>query len=176
MTDNNNVINFINDMNVPLENSLQDDAPGFNSFSSERYPVVRKLMNSQGPTCWKCKGNGEVLQRNKSIICKVCQGNKRINANSKFVDGSIRPGHVTKQFIPNGWKAIGPTCKGFDNDYLSLISENDRKYLSPDIGEELCVLIGEWRIFQRYSKLFLIIFNDVSIFPIKVVIDGQLMI
>jgi tRNA1Val (adenine37-N6)-methyltransferase len=114
---------------VPLENSLDDNAPGY------------QTANSSGPVCWKCKGTGVVLG---DVVCKVCSGSKRLPIKRDLVRGAEKPGQFVKRTTPTGWEAIGPAAF-----HYSTPDEQLPQPLQPENGEQLCFLVGNWRIFQR---------------------------
>ena len=141
-------------MSIPVSVSLKEDAPGHNKDD----------LDLQGPICWKCKGTG--LSRFKKK-CKICGGERRLRPKRKLVracDFSFpllrhietltttkiqvlamsRPGRITKARLG---KKPGPKPRG---------NPENIKTLNPKPGEELCCLVGSWRIFQvvgghRYS-------------------------
>jgi tRNA1Val (adenine37-N6)-methyltransferase len=114
---------------VPLENSLDDNAPGYHTASSS------------GPACWKCKGTGVVRG---DVLCKVCSGSKRLPVKRRLVRGAGKPGQFVKRTEPIGWDATGPAAF-----HHSTPDEQLPQPLQPENGEQLCFLVGNWRIFQR---------------------------
>lgn len=138
---------------LPVSVSLKEDAPGHNKDD----------LDLQGPICWKCKGTGLHFKKK----CKICGGERRLKPKRKLVracDFSFpllrhietltttkiqvlamsRPGRITKARLG---KKPGPKPRG---------NPENIKTLNPKPGEELCCLVGSWRIFQvvgghRYS-------------------------
>ena len=120
-------------MSIPVHLSLTgDDAPGHNEHS----------YDLQGPLCWKCNGCGEVKKKKKK--CTVCEGVGRLKPKRKIIESRTKPGRITKC---RGGPKPGPKPRG---------NPKNIKELNPQMGEELCCLVGSWRIFQcigghRYS-------------------------
>lgn len=115
---------------VPLENSLEDNAPGYNSSQ----PV--------GPLCWKCDGIG--VRRKNSLVCTVCNGSKRLPVKQDVLSAADKPGSFSKQKEPPGWTPTGPVAF-----HSSIPDEQLPHPLQPRNGEQLCSLVGNWRIYQR---------------------------
>mmetsp|Transcript_7219 Transcript_7219/g.11425 ORF Transcript_7219/g.11425 Transcript_7219/m.11425 type:complete len:412 (-) Transcript_7219:1256-2491(-) len=115
--------------------SLKGDAPGW------RVDNHGKVHEELGPQCWKCRGSGERKTKNEAkkvvtIQCKVCTGVGRLAKKRKEIVNANAAGRVSKRTrkLPDGWVVPGPLSKGG---------------IEPENGEELCHLLGYWRIFQR---------------------------
>lgn len=123
---------------VPLCASMQADAPG--------YQALEDVGSVKGPLCWKCDGKGLLIgKQQKQVVCKVCLGRKRLSPKRKASSASDRPGRITSRRTPVDWSPLGPKCVGQHTEL-----EKDVRFF-PSQGEELCCLIGEWRIYQRYG-------------------------
>ena len=158
---------------IPLRNSLVDDAPGYHSASirsalsssssadallnddassssgkhalsdNNKQYLYSNVSGKEGPICWKCSGKGETKGKHQYDICKICRGSK--NLSSKILnEGSQRHRgiKVTMQSMPSGWLPSGPPCANKGS------IEGDSLIDSAPDGVQLCVLIGDWRIFQ----------------------------
>lgn len=111
---------------IPLEVSLSSDAPGHSDGGEG------------GPVCWKCRGSGRITKK-KNATCPVCRGRGRLKRKRKEMLGKTRPGVITKMSRgKDGWVRPGPRPP-----------MSKRADLLPQHGEELCCLVGYWRIFQR---------------------------
>jgi tRNA1Val (adenine37-N6)-methyltransferase len=123
--------------------SLSEDAPGWGS------------VNDEGPICWKCRGNTKP--------CPVCRGRGRIASNRS--QKNKRRGRITRARTPySDWKPSGPQPFGLscrDSRWADLVQladsgsdvsiQDDSDGLPswiPKQGEELCRLVGSWRILQ----------------------------
>ena len=152
---------------IPIRNSLVDDAPGYSvsvcsTLSSPSADAVQNddysssgthtlsdnkqymYSGKGGPICWKCSGKGETKGKHQYDLCKVCRGSKYLS--SKILNKGSRRHHgikVTTQSMPSGWLPSGPTCASKGSINVDSLIES-----TPD-GVQLCVLIGDWRIFQR---------------------------
>lgn len=153
--------------------SLSDDAPGWE--------------DSDGPTCWKCKGAGlkqkQSQQKGQQGIviegasrddlrktCPICQGRGHLLKRRI----PIAPGRITrgrKRLHPD---QIRPSKSGPDpaaiasnDEWAKLVLQANEKYVDVSIteeeervgpewlpreGEELCNLVGTWRILQRVGS------------------------
>jgi tRNA1Val (adenine37-N6)-methyltransferase len=96
---------------------------------------------TEGPVCWKCKGEGLKHSRKKggvSTDCPICKGKGRMPQNLKHRNGQLLPGRVIERIFPAGWKQQGPLPVGQpEGDNL------------PMQGEDLNHLVGAWRIYQQ---------------------------
>jgi tRNA1(Val) A37 N6-methylase TrmN6 len=172
------------------EPSLLDDAPGWN--------VDGRLNTNDedflGPICWKCRGTGtkaatlkrgkqlnadsqvetglEKLSFNSMPACPVCQGRGRLAPKRADVEGTSKPGVITRgRNRPTNWHPSGPTpvammARTLGTDLvkratferedvvvpLELATEIDDAGWLPQAGEELCNLVGSWRILQRVGS------------------------
>ena len=175
-------------------NSLSSDAPGWSSTTV-----------GQGPTCWKCKGRKQLVDKkalkkgskehqvkkakliDKKPLkeCSVCHGKgflppKRIEMTSL----AFQPGMITrKRRCPDSWQCTGPKAhavsqaeklkNGIQNDADSPLfllhkansmklveagvtapcrSYNEYPWYPSNKGEQLCNLVGDWRILQRVGS------------------------
>lgn len=151
--------------------SLADDAPGWSGSRAERIAT-----NDAGPKCWKCRGNGsnKTKKAKGSNVtptkeCAVCKGRGRLAVKRKEVEGASQPGTITRgRRRPSGWKVSGPTPhalteatkwstyvqeanKGNDVQ-IQESSDEDRPNWIPRMGEQLCNLVGSFRILQRVGS------------------------
>ena len=145
--------------------SLVEDAPG---WAGQRYP-------DSGPVCWKCRGNGGVKvkkvkgsDKTSTKECPVCFGHGRLAPKRKEVEGASKPGTITRgRRHPDGWKPSGPTPFALTQNsskwtrYVEMANEGtdveiqdekDMPMWIPRQGEELCNLVGSWRILQRVGS------------------------
>lgn len=118
---------------VPVHISLSDDAPGYDNTDT-----------SNGPICWKCDGKGTIEGKKYVNQCSVCDGKKRLRVKSRMLKGSLNAGIITKRSAPDDWLPRAPRCA-----YGSMEQSELPVELQPQNGEQLCVLVGDWRIFQR---------------------------
>jgi len=117
---------------VPPQASLTDDAPGWGDI---------------GPICWKCRGVG----------CKVCHQRGRIA--SKRID-CTQPGKITRGRFKSNAGPVPPVEESHmkllerSNQGEDVIIEPDPSHPAwmPQQGEELCCLVGHWRILQRVGS------------------------
>lgn len=73
--------------------------------------------------------------------CHVCGGAGVLAVKQREARGAAEPGRVTPlRRQPPGWVVPGPPARG---------AIEGRPELVPRAGEELCSLVGHWRIFQR---------------------------
>ena len=149
--------------------SLLDDAPGWE--------------DSDGPTCWKCKGIGttkakkvkleksakEKEQKEKEPqpqdprTCPVCQGRGHL-LKRKIPE---KPGKITRgRKRPKGWLPEGPDPAAIaaNDEWSKMAVKANEEYVDvttqgqegpewlPRMGEELCNLVGSWRILQRVGS------------------------
>jgi tRNA1Val (adenine37-N6)-methyltransferase len=169
--------------------SLEDDAPGWE--------------DTDGPTCWKCKGKKTVQTKlpksDKAVIpndlstkinssnvsscknngntflgslkfrnCPVCQGQGFLRKRKL----SISLGKITRgrQKPNSSWQPHGPDPIAIlrNDQWSKLIQEANNEYQDvmislkddqkeyptwlPQPGEELCNLVGRWRILQRVGS------------------------
>jgi tRNA1(Val) A37 N6-methylase TrmN6 len=168
--------------------SLLDDAPGWE--------------DSDGPTCWKCKGVGTtikfvkhiqvVVEKSRSLDeapidenapvldmnsvpqhlerrqlpqpCPVCQGRGYLRKR-KIPEN---PGKITRgRKRPQEWRPDGPDPIAIskDDDWSKMVLKANEDYIDMEIqnqddgpdwlpgrGEELCNLVGTWRILQRVGS------------------------
>jgi tRNA1(Val) A37 N6-methylase TrmN6 len=143
---------------VPVEFSLSSDAPGWNSFEADGVSST-----TIGAVCWKCKGSGQTLKKppakpkskgsgkskstpkeaastTYSTPCSVCGGTGNLKPKQKYVKTADKPGRVTsRRPCSASW---APQNKSAFPSASALAFE-----LMP--GEELCNLVGDWRILQR---------------------------
>lgn len=121
---------------VPIAGSLSDDAPGYH---------VGGEVAETGPICWKCDGLGTVrVKQQQDQTCKVCNGQKRLAVKAQLVKGKRKIGTITSRSAPDGWVSRAPHCAHKHTDAVSLPCA-----LVPQEGEQLCVFVGDWRIYQR---------------------------
>lgn len=125
------------------------------------------------PVCWKCSGAGIIKRKRKrnkgkhaahgqmtdgkagdgkldsikrsalhvEVKCPVCQGKGVLKRKIKEAQHANAPGIVTRMRTrPPGWQHYGILPVGNPNKYARL---------SPQNGEALTGLCGEWRIFQK---------------------------
>lgn len=158
---------------VPQGNaSLAEDAPGWGKGEEVQ----------TGPLCWKCRGSGVTKRKKKkasgdetatSSECSVCQGRGRLPPRRAEMAAASNPGLITRgRRRPKGWEPSGPlpyaltdsesgewaahierANKGED---VSLGNETANKPGTPAWlprqGEELCNLVGSWRILQKAAS------------------------
>ena len=101
--------------------------------------------------------------------CLVCQGRGRLARKRKEVTGASKPGTITRgRRRPDGWEPSGPSPRALTQvtkwtKYVELANEgidvqinesidNDVPSWIPRQGEELCNLVGSWRILQRVGS------------------------
>lgn len=156
-----------------------DDAPGWSPNSAEEEEVkcgpvcwkckgcgTKKIRN---PDRKKDKKQPQAL----TLPCPVCKGSGHVEERKK----SIRPGTITRgrKRPRQGWKPNGPMPAGITvQDYYSqlvqkanfesvdveidaLITDQRAKACPapawlPQVGEELCNLVGSWRILQKVGS------------------------
>lgn len=106
--------------------------------SKEEAPGWAVGTGGCGPVCWKCKGTGvkPAKKRVAKSTCAVCGGSGQSSKRSRQEKhegdaGKVRSSHRPP---PDNWIVPGPGVRGG---------------LLPEAGEELCCLLGHWRIFQR---------------------------
>lgn len=123
---------------VPIDQSLNSDAPGYGS----------------GPICWKCRGGNDA--------CKICHGTFRLA--TRIV--TLRVGRVTRgrhhgSMIyphPAGYnvQTYGALVQRATHERMNVELEHDDTTSIPDWwprdNEELCNLVGEFRILQKYKS------------------------
>jgi tRNA1(Val) A37 N6-methylase TrmN6 len=106
-------------------------------------------ISSSFNTCFFCKGTGvkekrELIENKRVKIpqrCKSCQGTGKLaKSKRKNADGTWRKKKVEKSY-PN-FITIGPLPLG-DRGISELLVQDD---------EELCYLVGNWRIYQRLDR------------------------
>lgn len=122
---------------VPAKVSLTDDAPGW------------EHSQSGGPICWKCRGQP------KRKTCAVCNGNGRLPGRPP----SSAVGKITRaRKRPKSFQFKGPRPYEHERLFAFQVENADVEIIpSPDLptwlptapGEELCNLVGSWRILQR---------------------------
>ena len=205
---------------VPLgSHSLSSDAPGWNS--APQNPTATLSLDPTGPTCWKCKGQGNVVYKKATEKCKipvqdnpikkpkineteaesgaplkecsVCKGKGFVPPKKKEMASlSSQPGMITrKRRCPHGWQCSGPTAHAVE-EMLKMVNEHeisndddlesmsqhplfvlhkantmemddagvyvpsaeDQNYpwYPSNKGEQLCNLVGSWRILQRVGS------------------------
>ncbi|GBG34878.1 HemK methyltransferase family member 1 [Hondaea fermentalgiana] len=80
----------------------------------------------------KKKGKKKLVE----VTCRVCEGAGRIKKKRKEVLHANQAGKTSsrKRKVPDDWVIPGPASKGG---------------VEPEAGEEVCHLLGHWRIFQR---------------------------
>ena len=117
---------------VPVEASLEDNAPGYHDTKSQL-----------GPLCWKCSGQGVVIAKKSTITCKVCHGKQRLPIKQQVLSSRETNGTVTIQPYPSGWSPIEPLSA-----YGNVDQTEFPELLKLKLGEQLCVLVGNWRIYQ----------------------------
>lgn len=149
---------------VPEQVSLSDDAPGW--LGNDTHCV-------KGPICWKCKGQ-KLLRSHE--ICTVCQGQGRVSPKRADVEGARLDGKITRgRKSSTSWEPIGPTpyalTAELQNEWTQMIRTVSREKIDvsidmteqaeagenlplwiPKPGEELCNLVGSWRILQRVGS------------------------
>ena len=122
---------------------LSSDAPGWCSSPA--------TTDGDGPLCWKCEGTGIRYHRKRNRneqawlarhpgappLCTVCGGRGRLKPKRNHRDHSKDPGVVTTR------RRSAPAWVG------ALPHNTPAGLGSPELGEELCFLTGDWRIFQR---------------------------
>ena len=153
---------------LPLERSLEDDAPGYVDATSSAAAV--------GPSCWKCSGTGKVRRARPSRRerkrarkegleasaqpaegatqpCSICGGAGRLAPKKEYHDAAPRAGRITdaSRRRSDSWTVRGPPAAfstaaalGGDAGVAALPAA-----LRPRTGEGLCCLTGDWRIYQR---------------------------
>ena len=121
------------------------DAPGWVPVRGAASSALAAQLSGVGPLCWKCRGAGDVARARRDAAgkrqevregCPVCFGAGRVAPKRKVDEGVCAAGRVSKRSraVPEGWVVPGPACAGAGE---------------PEAGEELCALLGHWRIFQR---------------------------
>lgn len=193
---------------VPVgSKALSSDAPGWNTSSNASEKAT-------GPTCWKCKGQREVVVKASKLknqqvngnptkrqkvkkpvdkilkACTVCDGKGFIPPKKKEMTSlSAQVGMITRQRkYPEGWKVSGPTAHAVEEMHKTIekegelgghrmpnnallylhqantVAANDAGVSVPSIGhdeypwypsnngEQLCNLVGSWRILQRIGS------------------------
>ena len=187
-------------------NSLSSDAPGWGSAVGQ--------SEQTGPTCWKCKGDKQVVDKKKSkrrikehedkkmkvsqqtlVVpmkpCSVCHGKGFLPPKSIEMSSlSSQPGMITrKRRCPDSWQCTGPKAHAVslveklrndgqfdaaeetgDNIPLLLLHKansmenveagvsvpprtfNNYPWFPSNKGEQLCNLVGDWRILQRVGS------------------------
>lgn len=110
-------------------------------------------------------------KRNRKTVqeCPVCNGCGRLKPKRKQVDAASKPGIVTRaRRRPHGWHASGPTPFALTSEttkwtnYVETANtgqdveiaecEKDAPSWIPTKGEQLCNLVGSWRILQRVGS------------------------
>lgn len=152
--------------------SLVEDAPGWGKETHETE------TNTSGPACWKCRGSGAVKPKKtkgtdeqpKNSECPVCGGRGRLTTKRKEAMGATKPGIITRgRRCPDGWVPSGPaphalTEKTKWSKYVEKANQgsdvqieteellSDAPNWMPQLSEELCNLVGTWRILQRVGS------------------------
>ena len=149
--------------------SLVDDAPGWTNDASK------------GPICWKCRGAG-VKQTKKrpvgdatppiAVECPVCHGSGHLPVKKDLSEAETEPGMITRgRRRPRGWTADGilpMAMRKETNCWSNMVLEaNDickdaimkidettdsAPVWLPRESEQLCNLVGSWRILQRVGS------------------------
>lgn len=159
---------------IPPETSLSlsSDAPGYRNSND----CSGNQEQQAGPTCWKCKGSKEqkrnLGKKNEEIItCKVCRGKGFLQSKKRESDRSDVMGQITRsRKCPEDWKATGPepasiafTCRDNEDAAVNLVRKAELECIEVDVpddlarkydwlpqrGEQLCNLVGRWRILQH---------------------------
>ena len=148
--------------------SLVEDAPGWDGVGEK---------GLKGPICWKCRGKGVTKAKKggkggaPARTCPVCDGKGSMVSKRKERLSAHKPGVITRgRRRPRDWKPSGPMAVALEaNCEWSLMvreANDDRKDISlgkekvnenapswwPKDGEELCNLVGTWRILQRVGS------------------------
>ena len=153
--------------------SLLDDAPGWE--------------DSDGPTCWKCKGAGTInKQRTKKRLVSACEKMSALDDPPRACPICLGRGHLLKRRIPNDPGKItrgrkrphpdegrllkcgpDPAAIATNDVWSKLVLKANKEYVDvtiseedhhtgpewlPREGEELCNLVGYWRILQRVGS------------------------
>lgn len=153
--------------------SLVEDAPGWGEETQGTHET-----NKSGPACWKCRGSGAVKPPKGTVgqpnysDCSVCDGRGRLAPKRKEVMAATNPGTITRgRRCPYGWIQSGPaphalTEKTKWSKYVekanqgsdiqvekeeSMSDEHVPNWM-PTYSEELCNLVGTWRILQRVGS------------------------
>lgn len=141
--------------------SMAQDAPGW------ARPCAANDKSDNGPCCWKCRGTGT---KGASQECPVCHGCGQLKPKRKQLHAASKPGVITRgRRRPHvGWHSSGPTPFALTNtttkwticvetantgqDVEIKDCEKDMPSWVPRNGEELCNLVGSWRILQRVGS------------------------
>jgi len=122
--------------------AFEQDAPGWSGSS-----MISE--ESSGPVCWHCKGAKSrkakmVVEGSKKRVlvdkpCGVCKQLGFLPKKQKETSSAGLPGRVSKRKrpLPQNWECKGPLAAK-DVSEVDLLE-----------GEELCSLLGHWKIFQR---------------------------
>lgn len=94
-----------------------------------------------GGTCWKCRGTGNVCKKRVEKLCPVCRGTGIIKRARKRCRSEKERAQTSPRKYPH-FEAPGPTPPG-DATVLS------DPTLYPQEDEEVCFLVGKWKIFQK---------------------------
>ncbi|EFC38368.1 predicted protein [Naegleria gruberi] len=86
--------------------------------------------------------------------CKVCKGMKRLKIKKQLLEAKSRMGEITQVSIPSDWNKIvglGDEQEGSSYDNVEHLNQVllTQEELQPKEGEQLCGLVGGWRIFQK---------------------------
>ena len=153
---------------------LDEDAPGYSgsacSSSSTTHPLnperQQEQEEQQGPICWKCRGGGGDGRGGSVGVCKVCGGSGRLKARP----ASVKPGTITRGRqgdLNNNVRLPDPAGYATPGGYGEMVrratvdrvdvvgggEESDPAPLwLPRQSEELCNLVGNWRILQRVGS------------------------
>jgi len=93
---------------------------------------VKKIRHKGEKSAEKKTPKNELI----TVDCPVCKGVGRLEVKRKLTSNADVPGSISKRQrpLPEGWVVPGPKSAGG---------------VEPERGEELCSLLGHWRIFQR---------------------------
>lgn len=129
---------------IPVDTSLSSDAPGYGE--------------ALGPICWKCRGG------NKN--CKVCHGDFRLPVRiivpriGKVTRGRKDRPQTSQNHAPFGYNVpyYGPLVKRATEEMIDVVLKETPPSTTmppdwwPRDNEELCNLVGEFRILQKYKS------------------------
>lgn len=162
--------------------SLVEDAPGWGHAAlPQNATQPAKDTASSGPTCWKCRGSGLKKRHTDEcpvLPCSVCTGRGRLLPKKLEAEGATRPGKITRgRRCPAAWTVKGPAPHALqlqdqwsdmlvkaqtlvdveiplddDDTFAATTATSSRPSWVPRQGEELCNLVGSWRILQRVGS------------------------
>ncbi len=108
--------------------------------------------------CYICRGTGIKVKKQKEnkkiirsdIVCPTCIGSGYIlRSRRRNEDGSWKKKKYSKSYP--SYDAPGPMPRGAIAIAASA-SDNSMKHLQTEDDEELCYLVGNYRIFQKLDK------------------------